>query len=62
MEFLRSIKFWFAFWLVSLFVGLLPLPAAARFGIDLILMGGIVLAGMRPLLPFVRNALAGRSA
>ena len=43
-------------------VGLLPLPAAARFGIDLILMGGIVLAGMRPLLPFVRNALAGRSA
>jgi polysaccharide transporter, PST family len=43
-------------------VGLLPLPAAARFGIDLVLMGGIVLAGMRPLLPFVRNTLVRRSA
>ena len=43
-------------------VGLLPLPAAARFGIDLVLMAGIVLVGMRPLLPFVRRTLAGRSA
>jgi len=42
-------------------VGLLPLPPAARFGIDLLLLGGIVLWGMRPLLPFVRNALAGRT-
>ena len=42
-------------------VGLLPLPPAARFGIDLILLGGIVLWGMRPLLPFARSGLAGRS-
>jgi hypothetical protein len=30
MEFLRSTKVWFAFWFVSLFVGLLPLPSAAE--------------------------------
>jgi hypothetical protein len=30
MEFLRSTKVWFAFWFVSLFVGLLPLPPAAE--------------------------------
>jgi O-antigen/teichoic acid export membrane protein len=43
-------------------VGLLPLPADVRFGIDLVLMAGVVLAGMRPLLPFVRATLAGRNA
>ena len=61
MEFLHSTRVWFAFWFVSLFVGLLPLPPAARFGIDLILLGGIVLWGMRPLLPFARSGIAGRS-
>ena len=30
MEFMRSTKVWFAFWFVSLFVGLLPLPPAAE--------------------------------
>src|SRR2546430_10492131 len=36
-------------------VGLLPLPPAARFGIDLILFGCIGVWGMRPLVPLLRS-------
>ena len=43
-------------------VGLLPIPPVARFLADLALMAGIVLVGMRPLLPFVRSTLAERGA
>jgi O-antigen/teichoic acid export membrane protein len=43
-------------------VGVLPIPPVARFATDLVLMTVIVLMGMRPLLPFVRNMLAGRGA
>jgi PST family polysaccharide transporter len=42
-------------------VAVLPLPGLLRFGIDLVLLGAIVLAGMRPLLPFIRSALTGRT-
>ncbi len=38
MEFLRSIRVWCAFWFVSLFVGLLPLPPAA----ELIILAGFL--------------------
>ena len=37
-------------------------PQRIRFATDLVLMAGIVLVGMRPLLPFVRRTLAERGA
>jgi len=43
-------------------IGLIPIPPVARFATDLVLMAGIVLVGMRPLLPFVRRTLAERGA
>ncbi|MEO6795576.1 MAG: oligosaccharide flippase family protein [Candidatus Dormibacter sp.] len=43
-----------------LVIGVLPIPAIVRFGIDIVVLGAIVLFGMRPLLPFIRSALARR--
>jgi PST family polysaccharide transporter len=43
-----------------LVVGTLPLTPVIKFSIDSVLMAGVAIIGLRPLLPVVRNALAGR--